>query len=437
MLLVGGSETAWGKPAIAGGKDARAAKESAMEIASPQEMFGLLGVEPAIWEQLRNEENKETGDAEVALLRVLYALRRFQAQDVARWAERSWNGTEIGKDLGAAQGDLLQITGKLVEIEAVDLPAELAARFEMPRYFRGQVECAENRGRVTIWVREVPRAWKMGAVAEPVSAVGALLGADGDGALVLAADRLAWHPDTPLGRLGMDVGLLDDVTQRAPLKERERDAFYQLLAAAGSLEDPPGSHEPNSVVPLFNDPAGQVGRLVELAGIARRAIRVPIADKEVRRRLGIDHYFELEIFTPDSQGNPLVCCVRELPPDMPEGDQIAENVWLWAVFLKVWSFETRGEAVANSPGGPRQLAPLLVGRTVHWMHDPLKDPSSLAGWMGMTALAIVLAVVGVVSWRLARSDRRERQTIARLEETPVDWTRIERETPDGEGGSGG
>jgi len=407
-----------------------AAEEVEEGIESPQAMFALLGIGPEIWERLRAGPGQTE---ETDPWQVLYSLRRFRAGDLSRWTIVDWESQEELNNLEKTQGDLLRVEGTLEEIAAIELPAGLAARFEMPRVYRCRIAREGNGERVTLLVREVPRAWKMGDLSEQVSAVGVLLGPSGEGGpddaggVLLAASRLAWHPDTPLGRLGMDVGLLDEVAQRVPMKERERDAFYQMLDAVGSFEEPEQARAPDSVVPLFNDPGGQVGRLVELVGIARRAIRVPVPDEEVRQRLGIDYYFEVELFTPDSQGNPLVCCLRELPEGMPEGDRIAENVWLWAFFLKVWSFETRGEVMKDERAAPRQLAPLLVGRTLHWRRDPLANPSSLTGWIGMAALVGVLAAVGLASWRLTRSDRRERAKIAQIEATTVDWERVERE----------
>jgi len=66
--------------------------------------------------------------------------------------------------------------------------------------------------------------------------------------LVLAADRIAWHPDRVdadlgiaedhvlLGDLGMDVGLFDQVRDRKGLVAADRECFYQLLTAVGRAD---------------------------------------------------------------------------------------------------------------------------------------------------------------------------------------------------------
>jgi hypothetical protein len=126
-----------------------------------------------------------------------------------------------------------------------------------------------------------------------------------------------------------------------------------------------------SVVPLFNAPATQRGELVELAGVARSVLKIQLDadDAGARRRLGFDHYYQLSLFTEDSQSNPLTFCVRELPKGMPvgEGPQFGEPVAVAGFFLKKWSYrisvdpdipqrpdeEAGPPTVGPAPGRPR------------------------------------------------------------------------------------
>ena len=78
----------------------------------------------------------------------------------------------------------------------------------------------------------------------------------------------------------------------------------------------------SDIVPLFNEPASQRGSLVTLRGDALRAVEIRVDDPDVVERFGIRRYYEVEIVTDDSQNNPLVCCVAELPEGMPLGDDI-------------------------------------------------------------------------------------------------------------------
>jgi hypothetical protein len=260
---------------------------------------------------------------------------------------------------------------------------------------------------------------------------------------LFAARRLAWHPAGLLGDAGMDMGLLDAVSDRTRLTERE--AFYQMLAAvrrmpaqeivaAGRQElrvlrkhlrqmaddrDLRGKQrveilralaraerDTSDVVPLFNDPASQRGKLVMLRGEAMRAIEVRVDDPDIVERLGIDHYYEVEIFTPDSQSYPIVCCVAELPPGMPLGERIREPVSLAGFFLKSWAYGAAprdSESNAEISASRRQSAPLVIARTLDWTPSP--------GASGPEA-SIVVAIVGALVatllalWFVARGERR-------------------------------
>ncbi len=82
-------------------------------------------------------------------------------------------------------------------------------------------------------------------------------------------------------------------------------------------------------------------------GEALRAVRVRVDDPDVVRRFGIRQYYEIEVVTPDSQNNPLVVCVAELPEGLPLGDKIHESVRVAGFFLKSWAYNTAKGAVAN------------------------------------------------------------------------------------------
>ena len=167
-----------------------------------------------------------------------------------------------------------------------------------------------------------------------------------------------------------------------------------------------------SVVPLFNDPAGQRGRLVSLSGNARRVVEVRVQDSGIAERFGINHYYEIYLFTNDSQSNPLVFCVRELPEGMPTGSdpQYSQQVEVAGFFLQTWRY--RPELADELGGDPNklQLAPLLIGREPRWMR-----PDAAAGktpWYGPATgmlFIAVLALIWLAIWRSARKDRRFKQ----------------------------
>ncbi len=202
--------------------------------------------------------------------------------------------------------------------------------------------------------------------------------ADGGASLVFAAPRLAWYPDDLLGRLGMDVGLLggaEDPKSSGLDTPAEREAFYQMLAAVGRaapaelqraaekdlsqtpkkwLWTNPQGERQYSVVPLFNDPATQRGRLVELSGTARRIEEIRVTDPDLVTRFGIDHYYQVSLFTDDSQGNPVTFCLRQLPEGMPYGNlpRYGEAVRIAGFFFTTWSYPIAKGAAREKGSDP-------------------------------------------------------------------------------------
>jgi hypothetical protein len=166
-----------------------------------------------------------------------------------------------------------------------------------------------------------------------------------------------------------------------------------------------------SVAPLFNDAPNQVGQLVALAGTVRRARRVDVGTSpdgtpsDVARRFGIDHYYELELFTDDSQNNPVTFCVRVLPLGFPLGDNLSEPVHVAGFFFKTWSFKSRGAVSSDA----RQVAPLLIGRGPVPIEVVPPNASTYAGCFVAALFLLVLAGIWLGGWWLARGDRRVRE----------------------------
>ena len=235
-----------------------------------------------------------------------------------------------------------------------------------------------------------------------------------------------------LRRLGMDVGLLDDLVDRKGLTGADREAFYQMLAAMAQAE--PGTlrreakrrlptvaaelkrtdkegNEYYSVVPLFNQPASQRGRLVALRGTARRVVRIGVGDEDIRERFGIDHYYTIYLFPEDAQHNPVVFGVRELPPGMPTGDgpEYGEYCEVAGFFFKSWAYRAPSAARGpDAPGGVHrvQFAPLLIGRQPVWFPRQPPARNALFGAIAGGLFVVVLLGIWLALWASSRADRR-------------------------------
>jgi hypothetical protein len=133
---------------------------------------------------------------------------------------------------------------------------------------------------------------------------------------------------------------------------------------------------------------------------------------DVARRFGINHYYEIDVFTDDSQNNPVVFCARELPPGFPTGDGLHEPVRIAGFFFKSWSFRSHraemAEARDKSPQDAdlRQFAPLVIGRAPIWIESENPKAGAYTGYYATAAFVLLLGVVWAAGLWLARGDRR-------------------------------
>lgn len=403
------------RTALADSTELAPAAEAPPPISGPRELLDLLGVEESHFRALRDGRPVDI-DERQHLLRFLYTVRRFEPRDNERWA-RPIADLLSAADTAGMQGDLFHLTGKVTHV-AVERPVpEVVERLEIEEYYRCTFE-RDDGGTAIVYATTIPRAWpREKPFSERASVRSVFLkwtATDPRSEPVFAAARIAWHPPTELGDLGLDVGLFDDVQNGADLVSRDRECFYQLLAAAGRADHVEllhrAAHEPGkpdfSVVPLFNDAAKQHGKLVVLSGTAVRAVEVRVDDADVRERFGIDHYYQLDVIAPDSQNNPLVFCVRELPEGMPRGPDARASVRIAGFFFKTWSY--RQQRLEEDQEPLRQLAPMLIGRAPVWFPPETRAPSVPAQIAAAALFLVALAGIWFAVWRAHRGDRKLR-----------------------------
>jgi hypothetical protein len=215
-------------------------------------------------------------------------------------------------------------------------------------------------------------------------------------------------------------------TAESPSRPQEVAAATRIAELTRRLER--AADEAEDVTPLFNAPDEVRGRLVTLLGTARRAIEIRVDDPDILARFGIDHYFEIELVTPDSRGNPIAICVRELPPGMPLGEEIYEPLRVTGFFLKTWGFRT-AQSKQAAPGEIRkQLAPLLIGRDVEWL-KPAPEPETSRTWI-IASVVATIALFGGVVWWIRRDSRGPNRALPERVESPhVDAPRLAEDDP--------
>jgi hypothetical protein len=389
-------------------------------LASSREMLELLRVADRLRAVSDDADFPPEGDD--LLYRLLYAVRRFRLGDLDRWQQSELSVDALRKDAPRYRGDVVALTGTVTRVTRHDLPAEIAEQFDLARYYRCEMDLADSESRAVIYALAVPRQWLSAKKLHARSGVKGLfvrLTGDDPAAPVLVAKRVAWYPDTFLGDLDMDVGLFDELSNRPDWAGGDGECFYQLLAAVGRtgtqqlLRAVPDDGHNTKVEPLFNQPQTQHGRLVKLTGTARRAVRVLVDDRDIVARFGIDHYYEVDIFTEDSQANPLTFCVRELPKGFPNGAEISEPVRIAGFFLKKWGYRMSAVDADDKPGTiRRQLAPLLIGREPIWLETPVID-QRFANGVFLVLFVVLTVVLWIIVSRLNRSDAKFRKKIAR------------------------
>lgn len=402
----------------------------------PHQLLELMGLDQSHFDRLTDGQPWIEGENEL-LLRLLFRMPSFRALDIYRWAKPLPPMNELFQDPGAYRGRFFALRGRVLSIEPQRPLPEMAERFEFDVYYRCKLELAENKAMAVVFTRVVPDEWASGGpIDEQCGANGMFLKVGGPEANpnmpFFAARRLAWYPDTLLGKLGMDYGLFEDVEDRRSLTRRERDAFYRMLMVAGytnptqlmrratqrAIEET--GQKDSSVVPLFNEAPQQRGELFVLQGTARRVVKIRVEDPEIVERFGIDHYYEMAIYTDDSQGNPIFFCVRHLPEGMPTGDdpRFGEFVRVAGFFFKTWGYRPiAGGPEVDDEGNRvvrRQLAPLLIGNQPVWYPAPKAERNPWIGAIagGLFVLALVGIWIGV--WRYSRSDKKfHEQTIVK------------------------
>lgn len=419
-----------------------------------REVLELVGLGPTLLEKFSTGTDLVDADWQI-LTQLFTRLQQYNATDLARW-------TLPTADISLASvGELFEVSGTVFESEPIAVPAELAPLLGVSEIYRCRLRLS-NSQIVTLLTPEVPPRWEKGnSLSEPVSSRAVLL-RDGGENLLMVTSSMSWYPNrgVPSGQLllaqhGMDAALWDTVKQRgkfaSPETSREAEAFFSCLTAlklipATQLAEQVSEHLAHqaetgsikggkterqisatvaehaqqglsSVVPLFLTPAEHVGELVRLEGIARRAVKIVEETGPDNDNLGNrTDYYELELFTPDSQNLPVVCCVSQLPKGFPLGDEIREQVRIEGVFFKSWRYRSR-KLVDSSGETTRQqqrYTPVVLAGTVAW----IQAAPDQSGWWGLAAGIGFLFLLALAWYNFAvhwRSDQRPRATDEQLD----------------------
>jgi len=375
------------------------------------------GVVPALldggesaWQRLRDEDTPPEHDIET-----LADL----ADKLARRVPRQFLKENIADSRPPQQGEAVRLEGRVIAV------TKYAGRVPVYRcrivlnhdiFPRGKHSGKQDENEAEIFTPSIPQSWTCGVPMQESAAAFGIYIKSYNGTPIFIAPALEWYPDTWLGNLGFNVAAFDQVpvsrvteweeqdeeTNRLMFKFTEADVepFYGLLRAVSAM--PEGwmeneakkrqTEEPMSVTDLFNRPGETRGKPVLLRGTAKRIVPTPVMDSAVQSLFGIDHYYQVFLFTEGAQGNPIVVCLHSLPEGMPTGDSsgFSEEITVAAIPYKLWIYET---------GLQPHYAPLLIGRSLTW-HP--KVPGARHVPEGFAALSLTAFCMLAILWFACR-----------------------------------
>ncbi|MDG2207232.1 MAG: hypothetical protein P8K78_04955 [Pirellulales bacterium] len=441
----------------------------------PRELLAEVGLGRDMLEKIQQQENTSvSGDEKRELLRLLYRLAALPLANLEHWSREAPDVATLQNADDQSLGETFTLRGRVSRIDRVTMTQKEKAAYGRDTAYRCHVtlELIERPLQCVLYVWDVPaELLDRQPLDAACGATAIFLGktkAEDSSTLAFAATRLAWYPDTALGDLQMDVGLLDRIENSKPLRGAEHEAFYQMLAAAdraaagelsrraynqlvheaGQLDKehdalkgkqtPLTETENNRLalvnvqrdyirknashpfVPLVDRPDEVVGELIMLRGTAYRIVKVRIPEADIRKRFGIDHYYQIDmrvnlehkvklrkVEKDEATGEevvderivtqyPATFCALRLPPNMPVGDHLLEPIRVAGFYFKNWQYQT---AAMRDGAAIERAAPMLIGRAPKW---DVRQPSALEQWGGIVVgtlfVVVLLGIWGIVWW---------------------------------------
>ena len=406
----------------------------------PREILERYEIGPSQLDSLFNGQPLGPGDEDV-IVKILFRFPRLGLDNIQRWRKTDVTWDQLSAAPKEYRVEFFPLRGRVKRVEKQELLPELAALYEFTDYYRVTMQLEGAPYQAIICTRRIPAAFEVGKDLDELAAADGLFLKVGDPTaeppqLIFAARRIAWLPDREspehfvgsdqmqLARLGMDIGLFDSVRagNRKPIGDADREPFYQLLDVLGRA--PPSdlrraSSQPADVIPIMKSPEKFHGTFMTVQGTASRIQKVNVSDPDIRRRFGIDHYYEIDFFMPldkagvvfgkDTTGEkspvfnasfPATLNVRRLPSGLEEGEKLRVLIAADAVFFKLWSYRSAYMEKFNQ----RQPAPMFMAIEPRIVH--IEPP---ANWVTTalvaTAFGLALGVIGVVLWWFRRSDK--------------------------------
>ena len=116
-------------------------------------------------------------------------------------------------------------------------------------------------------------------------------------------------------------------------------------------------------------------------------------------------YYELEIFTADSENLPVVCCVVDVPAGFPVGDTIRVPVRVAGLFFKSWLYRTR-QLKDNTAQQKRHYAPIVIGAQVEQLSTQVATNNRWGFGAGIAVFVLMAALWAKFAWNEKQNRKR-------------------------------
>lgn len=178
------------------------------------------------------------------------------------------------------------------------------------------------------------------------------------------------------------------------LSREEMPAYWRLFAWGEhqSLADLEGRADRSAVLNQFmQSPDEQRGKLFQLKLNVRRVLSYDAPANSA----GIGRVYEVWGWTTESKAWLYVVLTAHLPPGMPVGPDVNEQVTFAGYFLKVQGYQAAGAGPQDKP----LAAPLLIGRMASTAPPKPVAVAADGGWtQGMALLVLLLGAIGLAIW---------------------------------------
>ena len=163
-----------------------------------------------------------------SLIKLFYSIRRVGMEALEPLAQPLDDLRPLIEDPKAFRIQLFQLRARVHRVQVHELSPAFQTTFEIKQLFQLSMTMEGQPNPIVAFARRIPKQWELDKEVDYPSGLFGLFVQVGEkqgelSEVVFAADRAAWYPVTPsaqpavdpdhvlLAKLGMDVGLLDDV----------------------------------------------------------------------------------------------------------------------------------------------------------------------------------------------------------------------------------